>query len=70
MLDGPDRCGSVGWAMSHKVKGPWFDSLSGYMPWLQVWFPSRVEATDRCFSPSLSPSLPLALKIYEQVKSF
>ena len=29
-LVGPDRCGSVGWALSRKAKGRWFDSHSGH----------------------------------------
>ena len=32
----PDRCGSVGWVSSYKVKGRQFDSCSGHMPGLQV----------------------------------
>ena len=58
-------CGSVDWAPAREQKGHWFDSQSGHVPGLQagslvggVW-----EATDRCFSPSLPPSLPLSLKI-------
>ena len=32
----PGWCGSVGWALSCKVKGCWFCSCSGHMPRLQV----------------------------------
>ena len=62
----PDWCGSVGWASSHRPKGQWFDSRSGHMPGLWARSPvgSTQEATThQCFSPSLSPSLPLFLKI-------
>ena len=51
-----------------KVKGHWFDSRSGHMTGL--WASPRLErvweAPDRCFSSSLSPSLPLALKNNKQ----
>ena len=50
----------------------WFDSRSGRMPGLQVQSPVTkstegsqpidVFLPHRCFSPSLSPSLPLSLK--------
>ena len=69
---GLDRCGSVGWALSHKLKGPWFNSL--------VQFPGSIhdqgtclrcsqvpgwgvrEVTDQCFScPPMFPSLPVSL---------
>ena len=29
-----DLCGSVGWVLSHKLKGLWSDSRSGHMPGL------------------------------------
>ena len=29
-----DQCGVVGWVLSHKAKGRWFDSQSGHMPGL------------------------------------
>ena len=40
-----DWCGSVGWALSHKLKGLWFNSWSGHMPWSlckrqSIMFPS------------------------------
>ena len=40
----PGRCGSVGQASSHKLKGPGFDSQSGRMPGLQVQSPVRAHA--------------------------
>ena len=33
-----DCCGSVGWALSHKPKGHWFDSQSGYLPRLRCMY--------------------------------
>ena len=61
----PDQCGSVGWASSHKVKGHRSDSPSGHRPGLQAGPQSGCmwEATNQCFSPSLSPTHPLSLKI-------
>ena len=67
----PDRCGSVGWTSSCKVKGHWLNSRSGHMPGLQVRSPIRVRTTGNWWvflshldvSPSLSPSLPLSLKL-------
>lgn len=45
----PDRCGSVGLALSCKAKGPRFNSRSGRMRRLWVWPPVGTiqEATDR-----------------------
>ena len=42
----------------------WFDSQSGHVPGLPARSPvgGVWEATNRCFSPSLSPFLPLSLK--------
>ena len=42
-----------------------FDSQSGHMPglWVRYLVRGAQEADDGCFSPSLSPSLPLSLKI-------
>ena len=54
------------WALSCKLKGPYFDSRSGYTPglWVRSSVGSVREATTHwCFSPSLSPSLPFSLKI-------
>ena len=63
-------CSSVGWAPPWEGKGCWFSSQSGLMLVLQARTPvgGTREATDqcfthRCFSPSLSSSLPLFLKI-------
>ena len=52
-------------------KGHQFNSQSGHMPRLQTKSPTRagkkqpidVSLQHQCFSPSLSPSLPLSLKI-------
>ncbi|KAF6104108.1 hypothetical protein HJG60_011155 [Phyllostomus discolor] len=61
----PGWSGSVGGASSYKLQGRRLDSQLGHVPGLQagslvggVW-----EATDLCFSPWLSPSSPLSLKI-------
>ena len=60
----PDWCGSVGWLSSHKLKGCLFNSWPGHMPGLEVLFQvGGVQEANDCFSPSLSPSLPLSLKI-------
>ena len=49
------QCGSVGWALSHELKGCWFDSQSGHMPGL--WTRSLVggvrEEVYQCFSHTL-----------------
>ena len=51
-------------------KGLQVNSWSGYIPWLRARSPfgGVREATDQCFSPSLSPSLPLSLKIKKKKK--
>ena len=59
-----DWCGSVGWALYHKLKVPWFDSQSGHNPGL--WFSPQMgciqEAVNRCFSfTSMFLSLPFPL---------
>ena len=56
----PGWYGSVDWVLACKPKGHWFNSHSGHMPGLQARYPvgSVQEATDLCFSPSLSSSLP------------
>ena len=62
----PGWCGLVDWVLAYKPKGCWFDSHSGQMPGLQAKSPvgGMWKATPHCcFSPSLSPSLPLSLKI-------
>ena len=54
------------WALACKPKGHQFDSQSGHMPVLQAWSPvegAQEATTHWCFFPSLSPSLPLSLKI-------
>ena len=64
----PGRCGSVDWAPACKPKGCHFNSQSGHMPGLWVRSPvwgSQEATTYWCFSPFLSPSLPLFLKINE-----
>ena len=54
----PEQYSSVSWASSHNAKahgtclGFWFGPQAG----------CGQEATTRCFSPSLSPSLPLSQK--------
>ena len=62
----PGWYGSVARALTCETKGRWFNSQSRHMPGL--WARSSVrgvrEATTHgCFSPSLSLSLPLFLKI-------
>ena len=62
----PGWCGSVDWVPACEPKGHRFDSQSGHMPGLQARSPigGVQEATTHwCFSPSLSPSLLLCLKI-------
>ena len=71
----PGQCGSVGWVSSHKPKDRGFNSQSGQTPGLLVWSPVGactggnqsmllshidVSLSHQCFSPSLSPSLPLS----------
>ena len=67
----PNQCDSVSGAPSRKVKGHRFKSLSGLMPGLRP-VPGQdtckrqlidVSPTHRCFPRSLSPSLPLSLRI-------
>ena len=53
-------------ASAHKQKGRRFDSWTGHMPRLQVWFPVGVHTRgNRLLFLSFSPphSLPLSLKI-------
>ena len=64
-----DLCGSVGWALSRQAKGlilGWGACLS--CAFLPGWGVCRsrlinVSLSHQRFSPSLSPSLPLSLKI-------
>ena len=67
----PGWCSSVNWAQAWDPEGRSFNSRSGHMPGL--WARSPVggvwEATTHWyFSPSLSPSLPLTLKINKILK--
>ena len=70
----PVLCGSVGWVSFCKAKGRWLDSRSnqvvGSVPSQGACErqPIIVCLSHRCFSPSLSPSLPLSLKINKIVK--
>ena len=60
------------WALACEPKGCWFDFQSGHMPGLQARSPvgGAWEATTHwCFPSSLSPSLPLCLKI-NKIKIF
>ena len=62
----PGWCGSMDWVPACTPKGHWLDSLPRHMPGLQARSPvgGMWEATTHwCFSPCLSPSLPLCLKI-------
>ena len=63
---GPGWCGSVHWVWACKPNGRQFDSQSGHMPGLLGRSPvrgAREATTHWCFSPSLSPSLLLSLKV-------
>ena len=55
---GRDWCGSVGWALSRKLKGRQFHSQSVHMPgsWARSPVGGWQEATNQCSSPSLSAS--------------
>ena len=62
----PGWCGSVDWVLAWEPKGRWFDSRPGHMSGLRARSPvvgARETTTQQCFSPFLSPSLPLSLKI-------
>ena len=59
-------CGSVDWVLACEPKGHQFHSQSRHRPGLQARSPvgGAWEATTHwCFSPFLSPSLPLCWKI-------
>ena len=72
----PIRHGLVGWALSCKAKGRRLDSRSEHLPGLRTWslggaFKRQlidVSLSDGCFSPSLSPSLPLSLESIKEKK--
>ena len=62
----PGWCGLVDWVLACEAKGHWFDSQWGHMPGLGPRSPkggTERATTHWCFIPSLSPSLPLFLKI-------
>ena len=62
----PGWCSSVDWAPACEPKGHRFNSQSGQVPGLQAGSPFvsvQEAATHWCFSPTLSPSLALSLKI-------
>ena len=66
LLSCPAWCSSVHWPSSHKQKSHWFGSHSGHMPgfWARSPAGDMWEVTTRWyFSPTLSPFLPLCLKI-------
>ena len=61
----PGWCSSVDWVLACEPKGSWFKSQSEHMPGSQARSPvgGAWEATTHwCFSPSLSPLLPLSIK--------
>ena len=60
-----------GLSTGYEPKGHQFNSQSGHMPGLQARSPVGAMwdvTTHWCFSPSLSPSLPLSLKINKTFK--
>ena len=66
----PGWCGSVDWAPSCEPKGRWCDSQSGHSPGLRARPPDGdvreavdVSLAQWCFSPCLSPSLALPIKV-------
>ena len=62
----PGWCGSGEWVLACKPNGHWLDSQSGHMPRLQAKSPVRgtqETTTHWSFSPSLSLSFPLSLKV-------
>ena len=62
----PGLYDSVDWALACEPKGHKFDSQSGHIPALQARSPvgdAQEATTHWCFSPSLSPTLPLSLKM-------
>ena len=72
-ITSPGQCGSVGWVLSYRVKGRWFDSWSGHMPglWVRCLVGARMRGDGLMFlsytvvSLSFSlPSLPSKVNIY------
>ena len=64
--ESPGWYGSVDWVPVCEPNGCQFNSQSGHMPGLWARSPvgdAQEATTHWCFSPSLSPSLPLSLKI-------
>ena len=61
----PDWCGSVSWASFPHIKRSPVQFPVRALAWTAGGVPGWDvrEATDSCFSPSLSPFLPLSLKI-------
>ena len=66
---GPDWCGSVGWALSHKAESCWSKSQSGHMPacgfgpWIWVCMRGNlmgVSLSYPCFFPSFYLFFPLS----------
>ena len=66
----PDWCGSVGWESSCKSNGRWFDSVRAHA-WVGGQDPSGEHVRGNR-SMSLSPSLPLSLKIksFKKINQF
>ena len=65
----PGWSSSVDWAPACKPKGHWFHAQSRTHAWVAGQVPSRgvqEETTHWCLSPSLSPPLPLCLKIQKK----
>ena len=66
----------LSWVAFCKAKGHWLDSRSGHVPgllatsWLGVSERQLIDVSliYQCFSPFLSPSLPLSLKINKILK--
>ena len=59
----PDWCGSMGWALSHKVKGQWFSSQSAHMLGLRVQSPAGAcaKGNQSMLLSYINASLPLFL---------
>ena len=61
----PGLCGSVGWALSHRLKGCQFNSPWGHVAGLWVRSPAkaRMAGNQSVFLPPISVSLPLCLPL-------